>query len=470
MKSASIVLAAGASTRMKSKTSKLLHHLLGKTVAYRAYTQASLVSDEVVFVIGHQAEELKAHLHQILPESKISFCLQEPPLGTADAVRKAVEFLSQSSKQPDYVFIMGGDSVLLRKESLEAFVHQHCSRSAVMSFMTCVWPNESSYGRIVRDKGGNPRKIVEWKNASPEERQIQEVNAGFYLIDFEHLKEAIHHIPKNSLTNEFYLTDLVEYFYTKNHLILSFEVSDTRECLGINTPGELSEAEKILSERVQTYWMSKGVFFHLPETSLISDEVELASDVHIGPGCVIEGKTKIKESSIVEAHCIIRSSVLEESSHIKAFSHLEGAHVGKFAQVGPYARLRTGSKLMEEVRIGNFVEVKNSILEKRAKANHLSYIGDAEVGEETNIGAGTITCNYDGFSKHKTKIGKSVFIGSNSSIVAPVEIAKGAIIGAGSVITKNVAEDSIAVERNEQRELQGAAKNFRERRKKGSKS
>lgn len=459
-----VVMAAGASTRMKSRRSKLLHFALGKTLAQRAFLQARCISDRVLFVVGHQAEELQKHLVTAFDKQNIEFCLQDPPAGTGDALKKALSKISQMENLPKNLFVMGGDSVLLRKETIEDLLKVHQERAAVMSLVTCQWPHPSAYGRIVRDKAGNVEKIVEFKNATPSEKSVSEINAGFYIFDYAALTEAIPKITKNELTGEFYLTDLVEYFYKKGQLILSHLVEDFRECLGVNNSKELSEAQKILNNRNIDRWMSEGVFFQSPETTWIEDEVNLQADVHLGAGAILEGKCRVESGAVIEAYCVVKDSNIGRDAHIKSFSCIENADIGSKCQVGPYARIRPGSLLEENVKIGNFVEIKKSHFRLGSKANHLSYIGDTEVGAQSNIGAGTITCNYDGFSKHNTNIGKNVFIGSNSSLVAPVKIGDGSMVGAGSVITKDVDSNSLAVERAEQRSIPGAALKFRERR------
>lgn len=458
----SIVLAAGASTRMKSSKSKLLHEVLGKSLIQRSFDLISSLSHQNVFVVGKDSKAIRDELGS----DAIVFAEQASPLGTADAVRVGLEAVEKSFQDTKEVFICGGDSALLRAESLKAFVQKHQQSSAVMSLISCDWPKASAYGRIKRDSSGRVEKIVEYKNASAQEEMISEINAGFYLFRLDKLKEAITQIRRNEKTGEFYLTDLVEYFSQRGDLVLCEKLSDYTECLGINTMQELAEAQRVLNRRNCEHWMSQGVAIQDPETTWIEDSVRLASDVRIGPGVVLRGQTVIESGSEIEAYCILIDSVVAQEVCVRSFSHVDSAIIDRSAQVGPFARIRPGTKLGEGVRIGNFVETKNSQFGAHSKANHLSYVGDSVIGDFSNIGAGTITCNYDGFAKHQTKLGKNVFIGSNTSLVAPVELGDGAIVAAGSVITKNVSADAMAVERSEQRNIEKAAEKFRSRRKK----
>ncbi len=457
-----IVLAAGASTRMKSSKSKLLHEILGKTLIRRSFELVSSISHQNIFVVGKESESIKKELNS----DRAFFGLQEIPLGTADAVKIGLESLEKNFSSTKDVFICGGDSVLLRSESLKSFVDKHQQSSAVMSLISCDWPGASAYGRVKRDSSGRVEKIVEHKNADFEERKISEINAGFYIFHLKKLRDALGEIKKNEKTGEFYITDLVEYFSRRGDLVLCEKISDHTECLGINTMQELAEAQRILNRRNCLKWMSQGALIQDVETTWIEDSVRLASDVKVGPGVVLRGQTEIQCGAEIEAYCILIDSKISEQVKVKAFSHVESAVFEKNSQVGPFARIRPGTKLSENVRIGNFVETKNSQFAANSKANHLSYIGDAIVGESSNVGAGTITCNYDGFMKHQTKIGSDVFIGSNTSLVAPVELGNGAMVAAGSVITKSVPADGLAVERSEQKNIDNAARRFRARRRK----
>ncbi len=446
-------MAAGASTRMKTQRSKLLYPLMGFSVIERAWNQAAFLGSEVCLVVGHQRAEVEGSVREYLQLTglsqarKTSFAIQDPPRGTGDAVRQALKTFSAEDAQNTHVFIFGGDNVLLRPESLKAFADRYFIQNADLSLITTQMPPERNYGRIVRDSSGELSEIVEAKNCSAEQLRILEVNAGFYLMKLSLLIEAAQNLTANDKTGEFYLTDILAYARKNGRKTTSYFLGDSSEALGINTQEEFSLARRILQMRINARWMAEGVCMDDPAATWIDETVELGPDVYLGMQVILRGRTRVASGVSVEA-----------------FSIIEDSSVASGAVVGPYARLRPGCVLEEKVKIGNFVEAKKSHFRKSSKANHLSYIGDAEIGESANIGAGTITCNFDGFSKFKTKIGKSVLIGSNSSLVAPVEIGDEAVVGAGSVITENVAAQEMAMTRVEQKNLAQAGKRFREKR------
>jgi bifunctional UDP-N-acetylglucosamine pyrophosphorylase/glucosamine-1-phosphate N-acetyltransferase len=465
-KRVSILLAAGASTRMKSKTSKLLHPVLGRPMIDWALEQANFFGSSAVVVVGHQREALEARAREVCPKNlMLEFAHQAEPRGTADAVRAALSVLEKEPGEQTEVFIMGADSIALKKESLEGFVKDFDQKKAVLSLMTTRIPPPHAYGRILRNSHGMIEKIIEFKEASEQERSIDEVNAGFYLINLKALREALSEVSNQNKTHEFYLTDLVSVARAKAWTVQTYEIS-FEEALGVNTRADLALTDQILQSRVNQSWMEKGVTLISPRSIRISPEVALSSDVTLEPGVQLKGKTSIGSGSQIGAYSIIEDSEIGEDVRIEAFCHIRGVKIKKKASIGPFARLRQGTVLDDEVHIGNFVEVKKSHLSKGVKAGHLTYLGDAEIGADSNIGAGTITCNYDGFSKFETKLGKNVFIGSNSSLVAPLKIGDGAMVGAGSVISKDIAKDSLALERSEQVEKRGRARIFRENRKK----
>lgn len=464
--SVSIVLAAGASSRMKTSKSKLEMPLLGKTIVERAWIQAeSCSSFPPLFVVGHQRDEIQELLNESVGFDKYDSVVQDPPRGTGDAIRLAVAELDSKLDDQSLVFIMGGDAILLRQQSIEEMFKHHAETKSVLTFLTAHLDDAADYGRVVRSSSGRVEAIVEAKNATPEQKNITEINAGFYLISFKYLKECISEIQKNELSGEFYLTDIVENLLRKQCLVSALSLQDPKESFGINTQQDFALALKVLQQRKNNLLMSSGVCLTDPDSIFIDDDVIVERDVRIEPNVSLKGKSILSSGVHVESHSIINNSRIGNQTRIKAFSHIDSARIESFCEIGPYARIRPGSRLEDKVKIGNFVEVKKSHFEKSSKANHLSYIGDAEVGESSNIGAGTITCNYDGFHKYQTKLGKNVFIGSNSCLVAPVEVGDGALVGAGSVITNPVPADAIAVERSEQKNQSGAAKRFREKRK-----
>lgn len=464
----SIVLAAGASTRMKSETSKLLHEVLGRPVIHWAFDQALWAAQKILMVVGHQRENIMRALDPLSSQAELRFAVQAEAKGTGHAVQCAIAEMEDFCSEDADIFIMGGDAFLLHRENLETFIADHEAKKAPLSLMTNFLNDPGAYGRIVRNSQGAIEAIVEKKDANAEQLKIREVNAGFYLVKFSILKEALKNLSNQNKSGEFYLTDLVSFCRKNGHLISTFEISP-EEGLGINTQAELSLVERILRNRVNDWWMSQGVRMRDPSTTWVDSDVQLAPDVFLEAGVVLKGKTQIRSGVQIGSYAVIENSEISERSIIQAYSHISGARLGAQTTVGPFARLRMGTILEKEVHIGNFVEVKKSHLHEGVKAGHLAYLGDADIGKNSNIGAGTITCNYDGFSKHETKIGENVFIGSNSSLVAPVQIDPGAIVGAGSVITKKVSANAIVVERAEQREIAEGATRMRERKERSKK-
>lgn len=459
-----IIMAAGASSRMKAVRSKLLHPLLGKEIICRAYDQAKAIgSEKPLFVLGHQRDELIAKLKDYVGESEFEVAIQDPPQGTGDAIRVALQALEDKSDDT-HILIMGGDTVLIRPESLKKFLEEYFSKKAVLSFLTAELPDAGAYGRVIRNSDGAVSKIVEAKNASIEELRVNEMNMGFYLVSLGRLKEEISGLQRDAKSGEFYLTDIVHSLMQKRSLVLGHTLRDWTESLGVNTQADLAQATSVLQQRINLGWMTKGVFMRDPASIWIEEGVKLGSDVRLQANIELRGSTQVEDNVEIASHCILQDTHIGKGSQVLEFCHFQEANIGPKCVLGPFARLRPKAELQENVKIGNFVEVKKSHFASGAKANHLSYIGDTEVGPKTNIGAGTITCNYDGYLKSKTKLGAGVFIGSNSSLVAPVEVGEGAIVGAGSVITENVPSDAIAVERNEQKNKDGAAKRFRDKR------
>jgi len=460
-----IILAAGVSTRMKSERSKLLQNLLGRPVICWAFDQAKKMSDEKpIFVLGHQRELITDCLVKEFGANSFEVVVQDPPLGTGDAVKKALEKIGKNPPA-DSLFIMGGDAVLLRDESVKRWRSDFLQKKCVLSFLTAVLSEPGAYGRVCRGPAGSPLKIVEYKQASDSEKAIQEINAGFYLIQLNELAEAVSQLEASEGGSEFYLTDMVEILNRRGSLIWAECLADATESYGINTAEDLYWAQKEVQKRINRHWLDKGVRIQDLESVWIEPKVQIDLDVDIEPGVHLRGSSKISSGCHLGAFSVLSDVRLDRDVSIKPFSHLESAEIGTGSLVGPYARLRPGSVLGSGVRVGNFVEIKNSQLDENSKVSHLSYVGDTHIGQNSNIGAGTITCNFDGIRKHRTEIEKSVFIGSNSCLVAPVRIGEGAIVGAGSVITKDVTAGSMALERSDQFEKPGAALRYRQKRK-----
>ncbi|WP_038048154.1 bifunctional UDP-N-acetylglucosamine diphosphorylase/glucosamine-1-phosphate N-acetyltransferase GlmU [Thermus caliditerrae] len=449
---AHVILAAGQGTRMKSRLPKVLHPLLGKPMlAYAVETGLALSPEKLVVVVGHGGEEVAAALR----DYPVAVAWQKEQLGTAHALLQAEPFL-QGFSGP--VLVTQGDTPLLRPETLKGLLVK-VQEGAGMALLTVELSDPTGYGRILR-QGEEVLGNVEEKDASPEIRAIREVNAGAYAFDgllFTALKE----VRNENAAREYYLPDLIAIYRAHGRKVVAVK-GVAEEALGVNTREELARVEGVLLSALRREWMRKGVRMILPESIYLEPTVELAPDVTLWPGVVLKGQTRIGEGAEVGPYAILEDTLLEPGARVLAHTVAQGAVVGSGADAGPFARLRPGAVLREGVHVGNFVEVKNSLLHPGVKAGHLAYLGDAEVGEGANIGAGVITANYDGKRKHKTLIGKGAFIGSNAVLVAPVRVGDGAMVGAGSVITHEVPEDALAVARGRQRNIEGYARRRRE--------
>jgi len=410
----------------------------------------------VCVVVGHQADAVR----EVLGDD-VQHALQDPPQGTGDAVRCA----AGSVPHKGTVLVLSGDTPRVQPETLQKLLEQH--GEALCTVLTLSIPAQSApksaYGRIVRDESGQVSRIVEAANASESELAISEVNSGIYAFNarwlFEDvLPELTPHPPKN----EYYLTDAVERAAKAGGLQAMLH-SNADELEGINDRFQLSQAESYLRQQILEKWMLEGVTIRDPSTTYVDAEVRLSQDVILEPGVVLKGNTQISEGVRIGPHCVLEDTSIGPHSQIKAGSVCMNAAVGPQCTVGPMARLREGSVLQEGSKVGNFVEIKKSTLGPGAKASHLSYIGDSDVGAEANIGAGTITCNYDGHGKHKTQIGARSFIGSNTALVAPVVVGKDTIVGAGSVVTQDVPAGALAVTRASQKTLEGKAQTIHDR-------
>ena len=372
--------------------------------------------------------------------------------GTADAVKAALGALKSFSGD---VLILYGDVPLITTQTLKAFLRQHRSQRNSLTVMTAEFQEPKGYGRIVRNGQGHIQSVVEQIDADAKQRKIKEINTGLYLVNKTLLCRELPKIKKNQRKGEYYLTDLVDRAVKSGGSVGSYCVADAGEVMGINNRAELAAANCIIRDRINRDWMEKGVSLQDPETTYIDRSVRLAPDVVIGPGCSLRGSTQVKQGTRIDAGCVITDSRIGEDVHIKPYSVLEKSKLDAGVQVGPFAHLRPDSYLEKGARVGNFVELKKTRLGQGAKANHLSYLGNSKIGELTNIGAGTITCNYDGVNKFATKIGPRSFIGSDTQLVAPVSLGADSWIGAGSTITKDVPAGSLALTRVEQKNIKG---------------
>jgi bifunctional UDP-N-acetylglucosamine pyrophosphorylase/glucosamine-1-phosphate N-acetyltransferase len=436
-----VVLAAGLGTRMRSPLAKVLHPLLGRPMVAWAVEALRAIGADVVVVVNHQEEAVRA----ALPGCR--FARQESPRGTGDALRSALAELPATGR----VLVTAGDTPLLTAEALRHVVASHQGDVTVASFEVA---DPFGYGRIVRHADGTV-SIVEQVDCTPEQRLIREVNSGVYVFDAEYLRAELPRLEPHPPKGEFYLTDLVKGAAT---VVSGFDAS---LFAGVNDRAALAEARAVLRRRINRAWAYSGVDFADLDQADVEVGVTLVPDAHLGIGVVLRGTSHIAGN--VGPHCVITNSTVEAGATVEPQSVLDGAIIRSGAVVGPFARLRPGSVIQAGARIGNFVEVKNTVVGEGAKANHLTYLGDAEVGARANVGAGTITCNYDGVSKHRTWIGAGAFIGSNTALVAPVSVGEGAIVGAGSTITEDVPSDAIALSRAPQRTRERMAEKLRSR-------
>lgn len=441
MKLKTLILAAGKGTRMKSDMPKVIHKVNGIPMITKIIdTLSGLNPEENILILGHKKEEVL----KVVGEN-CDYVLQTEQLGTGHAVIQAKEKLEGYDGD---VMILCGDTPLLRESTLKSLYEYHKESGAVTTILTSIYENPFGYGRIVKEDG-LVKAIVEEKEASEEIKKIKEVNAGVYCFNSKELFKALDKIDNNNEKGEYYLTDVIGIQVSENKKVQSFILEDKMEILGVNSKVELAQAGKVLRDRKNKELMEEGVILIDPETTYVEESVKVGRDTVLYPGVVLQGKTVVGENCEIIGNSRIIDSVLGNNIRVES-SVIEESILEDGVTMGPFAHIRPKSLLKEKVHIGNFVEVKKSTLEKGVKAGHLTYLGDAQVGENTNIGAGTITCNYDGVNKFKTVIGKDAFIGSDSMLVAPVNIGEKALIGAGSVITKDVPSNSLAVSRSKQ--------------------
>jgi bifunctional UDP-N-acetylglucosamine pyrophosphorylase/glucosamine-1-phosphate N-acetyltransferase len=469
---AAIVLAAGKGTRMNSEKPKVLHPVAGKPMLYYPLELLSRLGvKKTVVVVGHGADEVQEAFKSDSGKNqkknsqsglgKVCFTLQSPQLGTGHAVMQALKELKGFSGD---ILILSGDVPLLRMETIRALLKSHNAgkgnKKPVLSFVSLELNNPSGYGRVIRDAKGDIQRIVEDKDLKPSERGEMEVNAGIYLINAKFLQKNIKKLKTNNKQGEYYLPELIRVAVSagdKVGVLRRAMCSDTSEVMGVNNRLELATANAIMQERVLTNLLMKGVTLLDPSTTYIDYGVKVGRDTVLAPNVYLYGDTTVASGAIIEEGVKLINTRLERGAHIKSSSVLEDSLVGKDATVGPFARLRPGTVIGSGAHIGNFVELKNAVIGKGSKAGHLSYLGDCTIGKNVNIGAGVITCNYDGKKKHKTIIKDNAFIGSDTQLVAPVTVGKGAYIGSGSTITKNVTAGALALTRAEQRSVSGWA-------------
>ncbi len=439
-----VILAAGKGTRMYSDKPKVLHALAGKPLVQHVLDCAtSLQPQQVCVVYGHGGDSVP----QAMRQYSAKFVIQEPQLGTGHAVQQALPHLNDGSK----TLVLYGDVPLIQHSTL----HQMQQAGEGLVLLTVNLDNPTGYGRIVRDAEGDVQCIVEQKDASPEQLKIKEVNTGILLAPTAQLREWLGRLGNNNAQGEYYLTDIVAMAVQQGMKVHTVQPAQRWEVEGINNKMQLATLERVWQQEVAGKLMAQGVTLADPERIDVRGELSCGRDVEIDVGCIFEGKVSLGDRVKIGAYSVIHNATIAQGTQIAPYSHIDDSEVGANCRIGPYARLRPGSKLHDDAHVGNFVEIKNSEIGQGSKANHLSYIGDSTVGSRVNIGAGTITCNYDGANKHRTVIEDDAFIGSDTQLVAPVTVGKGATIGAGSTITKNAPAGELTLSRGKQTTIAG---------------
>ena len=440
-----VILAAGQGKRMHSNLPKVLHPVAGKALAQHVIdTARELAADKMVVIYGHGGEVVRSTLNS----ADIFWAKQEPQLGTGHAVAQALPELSAAGQ----TLVLYGDVPLTKASTLKRLLQ---AGKDGLSILTVNLPNPVGYGRIVRDAADKVQRIVEEKDATPTEKIICEVNTGIMAIPSNKLADWLGRLSNKNAQGEYYLTDIVALAVAEGIPIHTAQPDGEWEVLGVNSKVQLAELERAHQRNIADAMLIGGVRLADPNRIDVRGEVTYGRDVSIDVGCIFEGHVELGDAVEVGPYCILKNVKVGAGTRIAAFCHFEEALIGPDGVLGPYARLRPGTELGPEVHIGNFVEVKKSKIAAQSKANHLAYIGDAEIGERVNVGAGTITCNYDGANKHKTIIEDDVFIGSDTQLVAPVTVGRGATLGAGTTLTKNAPPDSLTVSRSKQMTLTG---------------
>ncbi|WP_054056438.1 bifunctional UDP-N-acetylglucosamine diphosphorylase/glucosamine-1-phosphate N-acetyltransferase GlmU [Pseudomonas asplenii] len=440
-----VILAAGQGTRMRSALPKVLHPVAGNSMlGHVIHSARQLNPQRIHVVIGHGADQVRERL----AADDLNFVLQDKQLGTGHAVAQAVPFITA-----DTVLVLYGDVPLIEVETLQRLL-QHATPEQV-ALLTVELADPTGYGRIVRNAQGKACAIVEQKDANEAQRAITEGNTGILALPARRLGDWMSRLSNNNAQGEYYLTDVIAMAVADGLVVETEQPHDAMEVQGANDRRQLAELERHYQKRAALRLMAQGVTLRDPARFDVRGEVTVGRDVLIDINVILEGRVVIEDDVVIGPNCVIKDSTLRKGVVLKANTHLDGAIMGEGSDAGPFARLRPGSVLGERAHVGNFVELKNAVLGNDTKAGHLAYLGDAVIGERTNIGAGTITCNYDGANKHKTVLGDDVFIGTNNSLVAPVDISHGATTAAGSTITQNVDEGQLAVARARQRNIDG---------------
>lgn len=452
-----LILAAGMGTRMRSEKVKVLHEVLGKPmISHVIDTAFSAGAARVISVLGHQRERVQTYLSAHARAKDLCYAIQHEQLGTAHAVLAGNAFFEDA---PAYTVILSGDVPNLDADTLQSFVAEAVESGAPLTVMTAKLDDAKSYGRIIRNEAGQVMAIVEYRDASEEQRKIGEFNAGIYVVRTEFLARhlpGLCSVPANNAQREYYLTDLIAIAAEQAHAH-GFVVPNVELVQGVNNRNDLSAAEKFARERLNQYWMEQGVTLLDPARITIETDVNIGADVTLFPDVHLRGNTSIGAGTIIENGCVLTDTQVGENSVLKAYCYATSAKLGDKTTIGPFVQLRPHTDIGNDCKVGNFVELKNTRMDDGSKANHLSYLGDTHVGTDANVGAGTITCNYDGTNKNKTEIGAGAFIGSNTSLIAPVRVGTGAYVAAGSTITDDVPDEALGVARGRQKNIDGWA-------------
>ena len=466
-----VLLAAGRGVRMRSSRPKVLHEAAGRPLLERALETALAVAGDPAAVVAvipkedssKEEDTVGAYLKANHPRVRIA--VQDPPRGTGDAVRAAAAAGAFGGAKT--VVVLSGDVPLLSAEAVQGLVDAlNKDRKAAVAVLTATLANPTGYGRIVRDKKKSFVRIREEKDASSEEKKLAEINTGTYAFDRAFLDRSLPLLTSKNSQSEFYLTDVLSLALKAKRKVVTVS-GDPAAALGVNSREDLADVDRLLRERAVRAAMRGGATILRPETVTLDEAVVLEPDTTIEPFVTILGTTRVGSGTVIGQGCVVRDAVLGKNIVVKPYCVIESAVVGDGAIVGPFARLREGTDLARGVHVGNFVETKKAKLHDGAKANHLTYLGDTEIGARTNVGAGVITCNYDGYAKHRTTIGADVFVGSDVQLVAPVTVGDGAVVGAGTTVTKDVPKDGLAVSRTPQENLEGGGAAYRARKKKG---
>ena len=446
-----VILAAGKGTRLKSALAKVLHRAGGRSLVEHVVRACQpLKAREIIAVVGHQAEDVAA---AVVPLG-VKTALQQPQRGTGHAMLVARRAIPSRAK---FAILLPGDAPLIRTETLAALARSHQETGAAATILSAEVENPAGYGRVVRSDNGSVAAIVEDSALTDDQRAIREINSSIYCFSLEKLWPCLGSLKPQNVHKELYLTDAIAVLRQKGENVQAVLAADPDEVLGCNTRADLAAVDAVFRRRKRAAVMDAGVTIEMPETVLIDPEVTVGADSRIEPCVQLLGKTRIGSGCTIRTGSILADAVLEDNVLVKPHSMVIASHLSRGTQVGPFAHLRDGTRLEENARVGNFVEVKKSVLGEGVKSMHLTYLGDARVGAGTNIGAGTITCNYDGVHKNPTTIGKRVFIGSDTALVAPVRVGDGAYVGAGSVITENVPADALGLARGRQVNMPGWA-------------